>query len=39
MDAREVKTWAALTAKTLVPVQVQAADGSWSEGLAHGEIE
>ena len=39
MDAREVKTWAALTAKTLVPVQVQAADGSWSEGLAPGDIE
>lgn len=39
MSAAEVKTWLAEAAATLSPVEVQAADGSWSAALAPADIE
>lgn len=39
MSAAEVKTWLNEAAATLTPVEVQAADGSWSAALAPADIE
>ena len=39
MDAREVKEWLDVTDTPAVPVEIQAADGSWSAGFAPHDIE
>lgn len=38
-DSREVRTWTENATRSVVPVEVQAADGSWSKALAPGDIE
>ena len=38
-DGKEVRAWVEKAEKSLVPVEVQAADGSWSRALAPGDIE
>lgn len=38
VDSTEVKAWAKKHARKLVPVQIEAADGSWTEALASGDI-
>jgi uncharacterized protein YcaQ len=38
-EANEVSAWAHREAKTLIAVEVQAADGSWSKALACPDIE
>lgn len=38
-DSREVGNWMEKAARLVVPVEVQAADGSWSKALAPGDIE
>lgn len=39
VDASEVKSWAEMERRELVPVEIQAMDGSWSEALAPSDIE
>ena len=38
-DPREVNAWAERAGQSVVPVDLQAADGSWSKSYAHGDIE
>lgn len=38
-NAVEVKNWAARSRQTLIPVEIQGADGTWSNAFAPGEIE
>ncbi len=38
-DVSEVSAWAKREAKTLIPVEVQAADGSWTKAMACRDIE
>ena len=38
-DSHEVGTWTKKASRSVVPVEVQAADGSWSKALAPGDIE
>lgn len=37
-DAAEVKTWIARAGSSVVPVEIQSADGSWSKALADANI-
>tara|TARA_R110002072_G_scaffold30957_16_gene96047 strand:+ start:978 stop:2159 length:1182 start_codon:yes stop_codon:yes gene_type:complete len=39
MSGAEVRTWLGRTEAAIVPVEVQAADGSWSGALASADIE
>ncbi|CAN0598058.1 unnamed protein product [Laminaria digitata] len=39
MSAAEVKSWLGRTETAIVPVELQAADGSWSAALAPADIE
>ena len=38
VDAVEVKTWIGRAGSSVVPVEVQAADGSWSNAIANADI-
>lgn len=38
-EAREVKAWAEKAGQSIVPVDLQAADGSWSKAFAPSDIE
>lgn len=38
-DAREVKHWLDSASDTILPVELEAADGSWSQALAPADIE
>ena len=38
-EAHEVKAWAERAGQSIVPVEVQAADGSWSKAFASSDIE
>jgi len=38
-EVAEVKNWADRAGESIVPVDVQAADGSWNQAIAFGDIE
>ena len=39
VDSREVKDWMARTERSLVPVEIECADGTWSPAVAPADVE
>lgn len=39
VSAKEAKEWITVNDEALVPVELQAADGTWSDAFAHADIE